>query len=319
MKITVLLPAYNSEKYLAIAIKSILNQTFENFELLIVDDGSTDQTEKIIKTFIDKRIRYVKKNHEGLAATLNYGLKIARYDWIARMDADDICHPQRFDKQISILDRPENVISCSWSAYFNDRGIRFTIKTPTNDAELKKKLALHSYINHASVIYNRKFILSKGGYNTNINIYEDYELWLRIRNDIVIEVVPEYLFFVRITPQSLSRKDFAEKKGIILVAQNNYYPLNNIPNSFTKYEKIELEGWREFFYGDKSKARKRFLGLKLGIFKKPKIMIAILLTFFSKPIVNAFIGNAFRYRIVYYLKYFSLSSKKARELLQQYS
>jgi len=123
---------------------------------------------------------------------------------------------------------------------------------------------------------------------------------------------------MRITPQSLSRKDFADKKGVILEAQKQYYPLNSNLNEFDKNERMELSGWREFFYGDKNKARKYFLKLNIKIFKKPKILIAILLTFFSKQIVNAFIGNAFRYRILYYLKYFSSPYIKARKQLKQY-
>lgn len=317
--LSVLLPTYNNALFIKNSVKSLLMQTYKDFELLIVDDGSTDNTEFVVSAFNDARIRYIKKEHEGLAATLNYGLKIAKYDWVARMDADDICHPRRLEKQISILEKDGNFISCTWSAYFNRRGICFTVETPRDNVELKKKMALHSYINHPSVIYNRKFILSKGGYSTKLNVYEDYELWLRIRNDVVFEVVPEYVLFMRITPQSLSRKDFAEKKGIILDLQNKYFPLNNNFDDFSKSEKIEILGWREFFYGDKNKARKYLLKLSIIIFKKPKILIAILLTLFSQQVINVFAGNAFRYRILYYLKYFSSSFVKVRTFLKQYS
>ncbi|MBK7981678.1 MAG: glycosyltransferase family 2 protein [Ignavibacteriae bacterium] len=93
--ISVLLPVYNGEKYLSQSIKSILNQTFRDFEFIIVDDGSIDNTEKIVSSFHDTRIKYIKKDHTGLADTLNYGLKLANYDWVARMDADDISLPNR--------------------------------------------------------------------------------------------------------------------------------------------------------------------------------------------------------------------------------
>ena len=183
MMLTVLMPTYNSCQYIETAIKSVLNQTYKDFELLIVDDGSTDDTESSISEFSDTRIRYIKKEHEGLAASLNYGLKIAKHDWVSRMDADDISHPKRLEKQISILEKDDNFISCTWSAYFKDRGISFTVKTPVHNDELKKKLSIHCYINHPSVIFNRRFILSKGGYNTKINVYEDYE------NDLLTEKV----------------------------------------------------------------------------------------------------------------------------------
>ena len=108
MMLTVLMPTYNSCQYIETAIKSVLNQTYKDLELLIVDDGSTDDTESSISEFSDTRIRYIKKEHEGLAASLNYGLKIAKHDWVSRMDADDISHPKRLEKQISILEKDDN-------------------------------------------------------------------------------------------------------------------------------------------------------------------------------------------------------------------
>jgi len=283
---------------------------------LIVDDGSTDNTKELIDSIPDPRIRYEKISHVGRSKALNYGLKACKYDWVALIDADDISHPLRLVKQISILDRDENVISFTWSAYFNHNGIRFTVKTPTDNVELKRKLALHCYVNHPSVLYNRNFILSNGGYNPANDAFGDYELWLRIRNDVVFEVVPEYLFFVRIIPQSLSRKDFADKKKIILDAQKKYYPLDSNLNDFNKYEKIESSGWREFFYGDKNKARKLFLKLKIKILKKPRIFTAIIITYFSSKVVNSFIENYFKLKLIYYLNFFSFNSKEARKELR---
>ena len=122
---------------------------------------------------------------------------------------------------------------------------------------------------------------------------------------------------MRISPKSLSRNAFAASKGIILESQKKYYPLDSHLNDFKKFEKIGLSGWREFFYGDKSKARKYFLRLKLETLKKPKILIAIILTLFSEQVVNAFIMNSLRYRMLYYLKYFNISFKEARRVLKQ--
>ncbi len=99
MSITVLLPTFNSGEYLSTSIKSILEQTYTDFEFLIVDDGSTDSTENIVKSFKDKRIKYLKKKRTSLPDTLNYGLKHAKYEWIARMDADDFALPNRLEEQ----------------------------------------------------------------------------------------------------------------------------------------------------------------------------------------------------------------------------
>lgn len=103
LPISILLPVFNAERYLREAIKSLLNQTYDNFELLIVDDGSTDNSMKIASEFGDSRIRLLPKKHSGLIETLNYGLEHARGQWIARMDADDAALPDRFDIQMKYI------------------------------------------------------------------------------------------------------------------------------------------------------------------------------------------------------------------------
>ena len=98
-KISVLMPTYNAEKYLKEAIESILNQTFTDFELLVIDDCSKDNTRNIVLSYNDKRIRLIDGLQKGLAAALNFGIKIAKGVYVARMDADDIALPERFSKQ----------------------------------------------------------------------------------------------------------------------------------------------------------------------------------------------------------------------------
>ncbi len=110
-ELTVLMPTYNCAGYIKDSIRCILNQTFTNFELLIIDDGSEDNTEEVISEIKDSRIHYIKKMHTGLSSSLNFGLKIASNNWIARMDADDLCHPERFKKQISCIDQRKKTIS----------------------------------------------------------------------------------------------------------------------------------------------------------------------------------------------------------------
>src|SRR5438309_494210 len=103
-KITVLMPAYNAGKYIRASIESVLNQTYQNFELLIINDGSTDDTISIVLSINDPRIVLVNKEHEGIATTLNTGLRLADTYYIARFDADDICMPQRLEKQFNFLE-----------------------------------------------------------------------------------------------------------------------------------------------------------------------------------------------------------------------
>ena len=112
MKLTVLMPVYNAEKYLKPALESILNQTYKDFEFLIIDDGSTDKSLEIIKSYNDSRIRLIgHEQNQKLIATLNEGIKLAQGEYIARMDADDISAPERLQKQMEFLEKhPATVV-----------------------------------------------------------------------------------------------------------------------------------------------------------------------------------------------------------------
>src|SRR5690348_7082970 len=109
-RVTVLMPVYNSEKYIWAAIHSVINQTWNDFELLIVNDGSTDGTQEIIKSFADDRIVLINQENGGVAKALNKGLMHAKGDYIARFDADDICFPDRLEEQVNFLDKHEDYV-----------------------------------------------------------------------------------------------------------------------------------------------------------------------------------------------------------------
>ena len=117
--ISVVMPAYNASSFIAEAIESILHQTFREFELIIVDDGSSDDTVEIIKHYAnsDQRIRLIQAEHGGICHALNIGIEASNYSWIARMDADDISLPQRFEKQMNAVDSNPNVVV--WGTYVN--------------------------------------------------------------------------------------------------------------------------------------------------------------------------------------------------------
>jgi glycosyltransferase involved in cell wall biosynthesis len=116
--ITVLMATYNCGQYILTSINSILRQSYENFELLIIDDGSEDNSEEIIRSLNSDRIRYIKLKHIGFSAALNYGLKEAKFDWVARMDADDIAIPDRLEKEIKLINKSSTDIIFSNSVFF---------------------------------------------------------------------------------------------------------------------------------------------------------------------------------------------------------
>lgn len=281
--ITVLLPVYNCAEYLPSAIKSILKQTFEDYEFLIIDDGSEDNTKEIVNSFNDTRINYIIRDHVGLSATLNYGLKISSNEWIARQDGDDISHPLRLENQVKYL--KENCISSTWAVYFKNYNPLYCVQTPTEIKELKQKLALHCIICHSSVFYNKTFILKQGGYNKRLQLFEDYDLWLRLINKSSFYVIPEVLCFVRVTKNSLSRKDSIKNRKLIYEIQRPYY--KDLQLNFGIKNSIEMQilrGWRELFWGNKEDLRKNW-NSKSIIFGNIRSTIAYLLSLMPMAII----------------------------------
>lgn len=181
--ITVLLPVFNAEKYLKEAIDSILNQTFSDFEFLIIDDGSTDNSKGIILSYKDTRIRFLaNSNNMGLIYTLNRGLDEARGRYIARMDADDISLPERLMKQHSFLFKNPDYSLVGCSAYLIDehsKGIGQMFR-PYNFETIVGNIFFFNPIIHPSTLFDKEFIQTIGGYNINAIHAEDYDLWFRI-------------------------------------------------------------------------------------------------------------------------------------------
>ncbi|MFC2102924.1 glycosyltransferase [Bacteroidota bacterium] len=296
--VTVLLPTYNLAEYLKYAIKSILNQSFRKFELLIVDDGSTDNTVDIVKSFNDSRIVYLQKAHTGLSNTMNYGLRKARYDWIAIMEADDIAFPTRLEKEIDFMNKnPEfSVVSC-WYAVFKNSRISYIVPTPNSHNKIIHQLALHSPICNQGVIYNKREIVALGGYDNNLR---EYDLWLRIKDDVKYYNIPELLMLVRFREDSLTNHSVTEHKRIVYLSQSPFYKIG-LDKEFglnSESKQIEIKAWREWFYGHKSKARNYWIKKPL-ILLKPKIILGYILSFLPNKYLVLVQRLNLRYRIKY--------------------
>lgn len=178
--ITVLMPAYNAARYIGEAIASVLQQTFTDFELLIVNDGSTDDTLEIIGTFRDERIVVINQPNRGVADALNTGLAQARAPYIARFDADDICYPYRLEKQIRFLqDNPEYILVGSEAKYILENGdFLFDFHCIAYSHEqVIDKLYFYCPFVHPTVMYRKDAVMDAGGYPTHAHNFEDYLLW----------------------------------------------------------------------------------------------------------------------------------------------
>jgi hypothetical protein len=179
-KVTVLMSVYNGEAFLNEAVESILSQTFSDFEFLIIDDGSVDSSVEIIRSYHDSRIRLVKNTTNiGMAASLNKGLALARGEYVARMDQDDISLPQRLACQVVFLDsRPEVGVVGSSIEVFGD--INMVVRFPTDPDRIKCELFFLNVIAHPTVMMRKAMFTSHGlQYNPEFEKTEDYELWNR--------------------------------------------------------------------------------------------------------------------------------------------
>jgi len=191
------MPVYNAEKYIAEAIYSILGQTFQHFELLIIDDSSTDRSIEIIQSFYDPRIQlYQNEKNEGITASLNKGIALSKCELIARMDADDICHPLRLEKQVAYMQENQDyAMVSSWVRLIDEKGNY--IKTEgTKSKYLYYNLFFECCIFHPTVMF-RKELLAKIG-NYLLAYAEDLELFQRISKHFRIGGIDEPLLDYRI-------------------------------------------------------------------------------------------------------------------------
>ncbi|MBN1469632.1 MAG: glycosyltransferase [Fusobacteriaceae bacterium] len=211
-KITVLIPVYNGEKYLKEAITSILYQTYEDFDLLVINDGSTDKSENVILSFTDERIKYIKNEKNiGLIKTLNKGLDLISGEYVVRMDQDDISLPNRLEKQIKFMDEnKEIVVSGTNIRIFGDNIKTFVNKLPMNPSEIKVMLLFENCIMHPTVIMRKEVLdIEKYRYNIEHIAAEDFGLWQLISQKYSLSNIDEVLLEYRVSESSMTQQ--AEK------------------------------------------------------------------------------------------------------------
>lgn len=204
-RVTVLMPVYNGEKYLREAMDSILTQTFTDFEFLIINDGSTDRSVEIIVSYNDTRIRLVhNENNLKLVATLNKGLDLARGEYIARMDCDDISLPERLARQVAFMEaHPELGICGTWAKKIDSDGkVLGDFKSPVGE-QMDKYIWRPTPIIHPTAVF-RNSVIKSFRYDQNFTDAEDLELWQRVSKVTKLDNLNEYLFLYRVHPQSVT-------------------------------------------------------------------------------------------------------------------
>lgn len=208
-KISVVMPAYNAEKYIGEAIESILNQTYTDFEFIIINDGSTDRTKEIIDSYNDSRIVYLEnEKNSGIVVTLNKGLDFSTGEYIARMDADDVAVGNRLEKQVTYMEKNKNVgLLGTGIRIFGDE-IEASDRVFTTDSkQLKAELLFSSCIAHPTVMIRRDVLeQNKLRYNSEFAGAEDYCLWWEISKVCTISTLPDILLNYRIHSSQITQK-----------------------------------------------------------------------------------------------------------------
>jgi len=246
--ISVLMPVYNAERYVAEAVESILNQTFINFEFIIINDGSTDRSLEILQRYArqDSRIRLINRENQGLVKTLNEGVDLAMAPYIARMDADDISYPDRLFKQVNFLnEHPGYVVLGSRTQLIDEDGdplSLFSLNTTHKEIDRAHLQGRGGAIAHPAAMFRKNKFNSVGRYRSEFIHSEDLDLWLRMAEVGELGNLPDLLLDYRQHSNSVGHKYRIEQVNSTNKAIKEAYERRGISNSdCTIIEEPELD------------------------------------------------------------------------------
>lgn len=232
IQVTIIIPTYNRAALLPKTINSVLNQTYNDFELLILDDASTDDTKEIIAPFLkDKRIRFITHHQNiGIAANRNYGITHARGAYIAMLDSDDVWLDQnKLAEQVKFLDKnPACAIIGTWMIQINEQDqILRKIKFVEEDNGIRRSLLYRNHIAQSSVLFRKDAALEAGGYDETLVTMEDHDLWLKIGAKHKLAVLPIYALGYRVHQNKITksrRQRVALDELAVIWRHGNKYP-----------------------------------------------------------------------------------------------
>lgn len=275
-QISVILPVYNDEKYVAKAIESILSSTYTNFELIIINDGSSDSTLEIINKFKDERIKLFSKMNSGLIDTLNFGLKKCNSKIFMRADGDDIIHNCKIQKQLNYYKYSKSILVGTEAFIIdNDENIINSISLPNDhNTIIKRLLNLKSGIIHGTIMGSVEAIRNIGFYSEKIKHAEDYDLFFRLSKIGRFSNLNEKLYYIRKNNENVSFLNSSEQLLNTLITRKHYLTSNDselISNK--KYEDVKKSINKNFFVSIYFKIHNNIVQLEFNSKKKYLLFI----------------------------------------------
>ena len=258
-QVSVIIPTHNRSDFLRSAIASVLNQTYQDYELIVVDDASTDNTAEAVAEFSDKRIRFLRhETTKGGSAARNTGILASECDYIALLDDDDEWLPDKLSKQMEVLLSSPPEVGCVYTGYVDVSRSTGTIigeHIPTKRGDLSKELVAENCVGSASSVLLKRECLKKVGlFDESLPCAQDYDLWIRIANEFLFECVSEPLFKYRIHENKISTNLEAVTRGLEIMATK----YRNFPLSYYTGQYMDV-GIMYCLAGDIKKGRKAFL------------------------------------------------------------
>ena len=226
--VSILINCYNSANYISRAINSVINQTYNNWELIIWDDGSTDNTVNIIKNFKDDRIRlFLQEKNLGLCKSRLNVIEKINGSLVSILDADDYFESEKISKQINVFKNKKEVALCTtWTKFYDENlSIKKIFKSDLNNNDLKKKLLFHNIIPHSSIMYKKEAAIEVGWYSKNYEYSQDYDLTLKLIQKNDIHLIKEHLTNIIQPKDNMSNSPYFKK---IRIEENLKLLKNNL-------------------------------------------------------------------------------------------
>ncbi len=242
--VTTIISAYNAESFIADSIRSILSQTYEDWELIVIDDCSSDNTSRVIERFFgnNPRIKLIhNKNNLGPYPSANIGLKHAQGEFIARLDADDVSEPLRLEKQVNFLNTHPDTMLVGSGAYLIDatgRKVR-KINVVARDSIIRKLMIRVNLFLHSSVLVRRRTMEDMGGYREKFRYVADYDLYLRLSDKYTLSNIPEYLIGWRNLGTGITMQHHISQRIFADIARE--FTFERKEKGYDSYERMDVD------------------------------------------------------------------------------